>query len=143
MPGPDGATIGFVDVPGHERLVRTMVAGAAGIDYALLVIAGDDGVMPQTREHLDILGLLGLTRGLVVVTKADRIDAARRGTVARDISATPRRHLARRRRYSVRLRRDRAGHGRVARRAWRQPRWIIKPETATACFASPSIAPSR
>ena len=88
MPGPGGATIGFVDVPGHERLVRTMVAGAAGIDYALLVIAGDDGVMPQTREHLDILGLLGLTRGLVVVTKTDRIDAARREAVARDVSAT-------------------------------------------------------
>ena len=88
MPGEDGTTIGFVDVPGHERLVRTMVAGAAGIDCALLVVAGDDGVMPQTREHLDILGLLGLTRGLVVVTKADRIDAARREAVARDIAAT-------------------------------------------------------
>ena len=87
MPGPDGATIGFVDVPGHERLVRTMVAGAAGIDYALVVIAGDDGVMPQTREHLDILGLLGLTRGVVVVTKVDRIDATRRTIVAEAIAA--------------------------------------------------------
>ena len=82
-----GGTIGFVDVPGHERLVRTMVAGAAGIDFALLVIAADDGIMPQTREHLEILGLLGLTRGLVVVTKCDRVDAARRAAVAAEIAA--------------------------------------------------------
>ncbi len=88
MPGADGATIGFVDVPGHERLVRTMVAGAAGIDYALLVVAADDGVMPQTREHLEILGLLGLRRGLVVVTKSDRADTARRAEVAREVAAT-------------------------------------------------------
>ncbi len=82
-----GGTIGFVDVPGHERLVRTMVAGAAGIDFALLVIAADDGIMPQTREHLEILGLLGLTRGLVAVTKCDRVDAARRAAVADEIAA--------------------------------------------------------
>ncbi len=82
-----GGTVGFVDVPGHERLVRTMVAGAAGIDFALLVIAADDGIMPQTREHLEILGLLGLTRGLVVVTKCDRVDAARRAAVAAEIAA--------------------------------------------------------
>lgn len=69
--------IGFVDVPGHERLVHTMVAGAAGIDFALLVIAADDGVMPQTREHLAILELLGLTRGAVALSKVDRVDAAR------------------------------------------------------------------
>lgn len=87
LPGADGATIGFVDVPGHERLVRTMVAGAAGIDLALLVVAADDGIMPQTREHLDILCLLGLTRGLIVVTKCDRVDDARRLTVAREIAA--------------------------------------------------------
>jgi len=87
MPGPAEEPIGFVDVPGHERLVRTMVAGAAGIDFALLVIAGDDGVMPQTREHLEILELLGLTRGVVAVTKCDRIDDERRGTVAGEIAA--------------------------------------------------------
>lgn len=69
--------IGFVDVPGHERLVHTMLAGATGIDFALLLVAADDGVMPQTREHLAVLSLLGLTRGAVVVTKADRADAAR------------------------------------------------------------------
>jgi selenocysteine-specific elongation factor len=73
---PQGDMIGFVDVPGHERFVRTMVAGSAGIDFALLVIAADDGLMPQTREHLDILDLLGLQRGLIVMTKCDRADAA-------------------------------------------------------------------
>ncbi len=88
MAGPGEDPIGFIDVPGHERLVRTMVAGAAGIDFALIVIAGDDGVMPQTREHLEILQLLGLRRGLIVVTKCDRIDVARRAAVAREIAAT-------------------------------------------------------
>jgi selenocysteine-specific elongation factor len=73
----DGETLGFVDVPGHERLVHTMVAGAGGIDFALLVIAADDGVMPQTREHLAILELLGITGGAVALTKIDRVDDAR------------------------------------------------------------------
>ena len=75
-------SIGFVDVPGHERLVRNMLAGATSIDYVLLAIAADDGPMPQTREHLAILDLLGLTRGVVALTKCDlvepsRVDAAR------------------------------------------------------------------
>jgi selenocysteine-specific elongation factor len=69
-----GSITGFVDVPGHERLIHTMLAGAGGIDMAMLVIAADDGVMPQTREHLAILDLLGLDRGLIVVTKADLVD---------------------------------------------------------------------
>jgi selenocysteine-specific elongation factor len=56
---PDGRTVGIIDVPGHERFVRNMVAGATGIDLVVLVVAADDGVMPQTREHLDIMGLLG------------------------------------------------------------------------------------
>ena len=72
MAAMDGATISFVDVPGHEKLVRTMVAGASGIDFALLLIAADDGVMPQTVEHVAILSLLGITRGAVVITKIDR-----------------------------------------------------------------------
>ena len=63
--------LGFVDVPGHERLVHTMLAGASGIDAALLVIAADDGVMPQTTEHAAILDLLGIDRGVVAITKAD------------------------------------------------------------------------
>ena len=64
--------------PGHERLVHTMVAGACGIDFALLVVAADDGVMPQTREHLAILELLGISRGAVALTKVDRVDDAAR-----------------------------------------------------------------
>ncbi|MBU1707349.1 50S ribosome-binding GTPase [bacterium] len=60
----------IIDVPGHERFIRNMVAGAATIDYAILVIAADDGVMPQTQEHLDILRILGIKRGVVVITKA-------------------------------------------------------------------------
>ena len=68
---PGGRTAGIVDVPGHERFIKNMLAGATGIDVALLVVAADDGVMPQTREHLDILRLLGLTRGLVALTKCD------------------------------------------------------------------------
>lgn len=69
--------IGFIDVPGHEKLVHTMLAGASGIDFALLLVAADDGVMPQTREHLAVLSLLGLTRGAAVVTKVDRAEPGR------------------------------------------------------------------
>lgn len=75
MPGDGGPPVGFVDVPGHERLVHAMVAGASGIDFALLLVAADDGVMPQTVEHLAILVLLGIERGAAVLTKADRVDA--------------------------------------------------------------------
>ena len=63
--------IGVVDVPGHEGLVRTMVSGATGIDFVLLVVAADEGVMPQTREHVAICELLGITRGIVALTKID------------------------------------------------------------------------
>ena len=71
LPAPDGAVLGFVDVPGHEKFVHNMLAGATGIDFVLLVIAADDGVMPQTREHLAIVDLLGITRGIVALTKVD------------------------------------------------------------------------
>jgi selenocysteine-specific elongation factor len=73
QPLPSGEILGFVDVPGHERLVHTMVAGAAGIDFVLLVVAANDGPMPQTREHLQVLDLLGLRAGAVVLTKIDRV----------------------------------------------------------------------
>ncbi len=73
-PLANGDMLGFVDVPGHENLVHTMVAGATGIDYALLVVAADDGIMPQTHEHVAILSLLGLTRGCVVINKVDRVE---------------------------------------------------------------------
>src|SRR5690625_4669618 len=75
LPVPDTeAVLGFIDVPGHEALVHTMVAGATGMEFALLVIAADDGVMPQTREHIAILELLGVQRGCIVITKVDRAD---------------------------------------------------------------------
>ncbi|MDO9558046.1 MAG: selenocysteine-specific translation elongation factor [Coriobacteriia bacterium] len=72
---PSGRNMGVVDVPGHERFVRQMVAGATGIDVVLLVIAADDGVMPQTREHLAIIDLLGIPKGVVALTKSDLVDA--------------------------------------------------------------------
>ncbi len=77
--------IGFIDVPGHEKLVHTMLAGASGIDFALLLVAADDGVMPQTREHLAVLSLLGLTRGAVVITKADRAEPGRTEALAAEL----------------------------------------------------------
>lgn len=76
---------GIVDVPGHERFIRQMVAGAANIDIAILVVAGDDGVMPQTREHLDILQLLGVQHGVVAVTRCDLIDAEMRELVTEEL----------------------------------------------------------
>jgi selenocysteine-specific elongation factor len=77
MPAPNGAVIGFVDVPGHYRFIHNMLAGAAGIDFVLVVVALDDGVMPQTREHLGIIDLLGVRRGLVVLSKSDLVSPER------------------------------------------------------------------
>src|SRR6201992_2033734 len=77
LPLGDGFTLGFIDVPGHERFVHTMLAGASGIDFALLVVAANDGIKPQTLEHLAIIDLLGIERGLVAVTKADLVSAQR------------------------------------------------------------------
>ena len=71
---PSGREIGIVDVPGHERFVRHMLAGSGGIDLAMLVVAANEGVMPQTREHLAILNLLGISRGVVALTKKDLVD---------------------------------------------------------------------
>lgn len=70
----DGSRLSVVDVPGHEKFVKNMVAGAAGIDFVLLVIAADEGIMPQTREHLDICSLLGIRTGMVALTKTDMVD---------------------------------------------------------------------
>ena len=72
---PDGSVLGVVDAPGHHRLVRTMVAGASGIDLFLVAIAADDGVMPQTREHLTVLEALGVSEGVVAITKVDAAPA--------------------------------------------------------------------
>ncbi|HLS17413.1 MAG TPA: selenocysteine-specific translation elongation factor [Paenalcaligenes sp.] len=78
LPIPDHDEIlGFIDVPGHEALIHTMVAGATGMRFAMLVVAADDGAMPQTHEHIAILELLGIERGCVVITKSDTVDASR------------------------------------------------------------------
>ncbi|MER8622882.1 selenocysteine-specific translation elongation factor [Mesorhizobium sp. M1143] len=71
LSAPDGAVLGFIDVPGHERFVRNMLVGATGIDFVLLVVAADDGIMPQTLEHLSIVDLLGIEHGIVALTKTD------------------------------------------------------------------------
>jgi selenocysteine-specific elongation factor len=86
-PQADGSVIGFVDVPGHERFVHTMLAGAQTVDVVLLVVAADDGVMPQTREHVEILALLGLRRAVVALTKADMVDAARLAAARAEVEA--------------------------------------------------------
>src|SRR5690606_31626027 len=89
-PLPDGSVLGFIDVPGHERFVRNMLAGVTGIDFGLLIIAADDGPMPQTLEHLAILDLLGVARGAVALTKIDRVNDVRRGAVTAEIVALTR-----------------------------------------------------
>ncbi|MEA3428146.1 MAG: GTP-binding protein, partial [Thermodesulfobacteriota bacterium] len=71
---PSGQHLGIVDVPGHEKFVKHMVAGATGIDIVVLVIAADEGVMPQTREHMEICSLLGIKHGFVALTKIDLVD---------------------------------------------------------------------
>jgi selenocysteine-specific elongation factor len=86
LPAPDGSVLGFVDVPGHEKFVHNMLAGATGIDFVLLVIAADDGVMPQTREHLAIVDLLGIDRGLVALTKADLVAPPQLAKVSAEIA---------------------------------------------------------
>jgi len=83
----DGNILGFVDVPGHEKFIRNMLAGATGIDFVMLVVAADDGVMPQTREHLDIVDLLGLSRGLVALTKCDLVPQERWAAVTAQVKS--------------------------------------------------------
>ena len=85
LPIEDGRVLGFVDVPGHERFVRTMLAGATGIDFVLLVVAADEGVKPQTLEHLAIIDLLGVAQGLVVLSKADLAAPQRLAEVAAEL----------------------------------------------------------
>ncbi len=87
VPQADGSVLGFIDVPGHEKLVHNMLAGATGIDFVLLVIAADDGPMPQTREHLELLDLLGLHRGAVALTKCDAVDVVRIAAAREEIEA--------------------------------------------------------
>jgi selenocysteine-specific elongation factor len=84
---PDGRSVGIVDVPGHERFIRTMVAGATGVDMFLLVVAADERVMPQTREHLDVLDALAVRHGAVALTKCDRADEEARGLAREEARA--------------------------------------------------------
>lgn len=86
LPSPEGQILGFIDVPGHERFVHTMLAGASGIDFALLTVAADDGIKPQTLEHLAILDLLGISQGVVVVTKTDLASGERIAEVTGQIN---------------------------------------------------------
>src|SRR6202158_2749457 len=79
------ARLGIVDVPGHERFIKNMLAGATGIDLALLVVAADDSGMPQTREHLEILRLLGLRHGVIALTNTDLVAADTRGVAELEI----------------------------------------------------------
>ncbi len=85
---PDGRRVGIVDVPGHERFIRNMVAGATGIDIVILVVAADDGVMPQTREHLAIMDMLGVHRGFVALTKVDAVDGEMAELAEEDVRET-------------------------------------------------------
>jgi selenocysteine-specific elongation factor len=85
LPVAGDKTLGFIDVPGHERFVHTMVAGASGMDFALLVVAADDGIMPQTLEHLAIIDLLGIKRGLIALTKTDLASPERMADVTDQI----------------------------------------------------------
>ncbi len=87
VPLETGEVLGIVDVPGHERFVHTMLAGAASIEFVMLVVAADDGPMPQTREHLQIIDLLGIREGVVVLNKVDLVDEMRRLEVEAEIRA--------------------------------------------------------
>lgn len=87
-PQPDGRVLGFIDVPGHEKFLSNMLAGVGGIDHALLVVACDDGVMAQTREHLAILQLTGKPTLTVALTKTDRVAAARVAEVQAEVEQT-------------------------------------------------------
>jgi selenocysteine-specific elongation factor len=87
LPLPEGGAIGLIDVPGHEKFIRNMLAGITGVDLALLVVAADDGVMPQTREHLEILDLLQVSEGVVAITKVDRVEPSRLSEVCESMNA--------------------------------------------------------
>lgn len=82
-----GRRLGFIDVPGHQKFIRNLLAGVAGIDFALLIVAADDGVMPQTIEHVAILDMLGITRGAVALSKIDRVEPARIDEVSLEVRA--------------------------------------------------------
>ncbi len=116
----DGTVAGVVDVPGHERFVKAMVAGAGGVDLAVLVVAADEGVMPQTREHLDICRLLGVKAGVIALTKSDllaELGAEWRRAGGGGPGRAGGRHLPGGRAGGARVLEDGGGAGRAARRA--------------------------
>lgn len=132
-----GEPTGFIDVPGHERFVRNMLAGACGIDLLLLVVAADDGVMPQTREHLAIAELLGIPKALVALSKIDRAVPERIEAVRAEIAALlapgPR---------SFRCPASRARASRRCVRPWPRRLATSRHAATPATSAWPSIAPS-
>jgi len=140
-PTPDGTVIGFVDVPGHERFIHNMLAGVSGIDYVLFVIAADDGVMPQTVEHLAIIDLLGVERGVVALTKIDLVPPQWRAQVTADIAGlvagtsppAPR---------SSRFRASQAEASKRCARGFLPPRMRMHCPRRRVASASPSIASS-
>ncbi|UOF93890.1 MAG: selenocysteine-specific translation elongation factor [Bordetella sp.] len=87
MPYSIDNTISFIDVPGHEKFIKTMLAGIGGIDFALLVVAADDGIMPQTHEHFNILKLLGISKGSIVITKTDKVNTTKINKIHEEIKA--------------------------------------------------------
>jgi selenocysteine-specific elongation factor len=111
--GAGAALTGFIDVPGHEKFTHNMLAGAQGIDLVLLVVAADDGVMPQTREHLAIVELLGIPRALVAISKCDRVERAGGAGATADYRFAGARALCRDA-VARRVERDRGGHRRFA-----------------------------
>ncbi len=143
-PSGEPIRIGFVDVPGHERFVRNMLAGVGGIDLVLLVIAADEGIKPQTREHFDICRLLAVQRGITVLTKSDLVDAETLEVVHAGSGGVPARDRSsiRRSRPSSRSARkparDSTGFA-ASWRAWRRKFRRRIPAPSSVC---PSIASS-
>ena len=129
--------IAVVDVPGHERFVKSMVAGATGLDLVALVIAADEGVMPQTREHLDICELLGVRRGLIVLTKRDLVDDEWLAMVDGRRPRRGRRDVPRRRPDRPGLDPDRGRPRRAARRAIATVIDELPPRAQTGVFRLP------
>ena len=127
--------VGIVDVPGHENFVKTMVAGAGGMDGVILVVAADDGVMPQTREHLDILTLLGIRHGLVALTKIDRVDAEHRRVGPAETGRLRPRHVPGRGADPAAVERHRRGLRRLLRGPGRPGRLDPARSGPTACSA--------
>ena len=142
LDGPDGQRTGIVDVPGHERFIRNMLAGAHGIDLVLFTVAADDGVMPQTEEHLDILHLLGVRNGIFVVTKTDLVDAARVAAVREEIEILTLDTTLEGAPVVPVSTLTGAGLDELRAEIARRPRVLPETRLAPAGFASPSIAPS-